>query len=56
MLDVLVGDDEETGEVLPSEQEGENETFRTVPEEVAPAQQTEEVNNSPMLFLMNATL
>ena len=31
--DVLVGGDEEAGEVLPSEQEGENETFRTVPEE-----------------------
>ena len=43
--DVLVGDEEETGEVLPSEQEGENETFRTVPEE-EPAQQNEEVNNS----------
>ena len=28
---VLVGNDQEEGEVLPSEQEGENETFRTVP-------------------------
>ena len=41
--DVLVGGDEEAGEVLPSEQEGENETFRTVPEE--PAQEEAAANN-----------
>jgi hypothetical protein len=41
--DVLVGNDEEAGEVLPSEQEGENETFRTVPEE--PAQEEAAANN-----------
>ena len=42
--DVLVGNDQEEGEVLPSEQEGENETFRTVPEE--PAQENQEPNNA----------
>lgn len=31
--EVLVGGNEEPGDVLPSEQAGENETFRTVPEE-----------------------
>lgn len=33
--EVLVGGNEEPGDVLPSEQAGENETFRTVPEEPA---------------------
>ena len=43
--DVLVGGNEEDGEVLPSEQEGENETFRTVPQEEV-AEESNEANNN----------
>ena len=46
--DVLVGGDEENGDVLPSEQEGENETFRTVPEE-EPAQEAAANNEANAL-------
>ena len=42
--DVLVGDEEENGEVLPSEQDGENETFRTVPEEPVQEESNETEN------------
>jgi len=45
--DVLVGgDEEEVGEVLPSEQEGENETFRTVPQEETQEPANNEAGNA----------
>ena len=44
--DVLVGNNQPEGEVLPSEQEGENETFRTVPEEPVQEQNNGEESNN----------
>ena len=43
---VLGEADEETGEVLPTEQEGENETFRTVPEVSLSKMKTDESPNA----------
>ena len=50
--EVLVGGNEEPGDVLPSEQAGENETFRTVPEEPA-AEEEEEAGNETANRLPN---